>query len=136
MKRAVALLLIFSLLLTLGGCGLVSKEETVDIVVYMDEELSDAEAMTIGTVLNTIPEVTESKFVHRENVWAEFMEYHDDPEAFSAIDASVLRHRYEISAKTADADALAKVIEEIEGVDDVKVIEVPWWTKLRMKLKY
>ena len=136
MKRVFVLLMACSLLLTMAGCGLFNKEKDVTMLVYLDEDLSDVEARSIGTVLNTLPEVTESEFVHRENAWAEFMEAQDAPEAFSAIDASVLRHRYEISAKTADADALAEVIEEIEGVDEVKVVEVSWLTKLWMKIKY
>ena len=136
MKRVFVLLMACSLLLTMAGCGLFNKEKDVTMLVYLDEDLSDVEARSIGTVLNTLPEVTESEFVHREDALAEFLEDYEDSAAFSGIDASVLQHRYKISAKTTDADALAEVIEEIEGVDEVKVVEVSWLTKLWMKIKY
>ena len=130
MKRVFVLLLVCLLLLTLVGCSLFHREKEVEMVVYIDKELTDAEARAVGTELNTIPEVTECKFIHREEAMAAFMENYEDPEAFIGIEADALQHRFQVTAKTAGADALAEQIEEIEGVDDVKVVQVSWFKRL------
>ena len=134
MKRVFALLFAVALILVLAGCGNATKE--VSLLVYLDEELSEAEARALGTELNMLPEVTETQFVSREVAWNDFLEGQENPEAFTGLDMEeIIRHRFEVTAQTADAEALAERIEEIEGVDEVKLpLEYSWFQKMMWKL--
>jgi len=68
--------------------------QTSEILVYVDSELSDAEARSIGTNINLLDNVLQSTFVSREEALKDFIEDHDGDSAFSGVQASDLRHRY------------------------------------------
>ena len=68
--------------------------QTSEILVYVDSELSDAEARSIGTNINLLDNVLQSTFVSREEALEDFIEDHDGDSAFSGVQASDLRHRY------------------------------------------
>ena len=67
---------------------------TSEILGYVDSELSDAEARSIGTKINLLDNVLQSTFVSREEALQNFIEDHDNDSAFSGVQASDLRHRY------------------------------------------
>ena len=67
--------------------------KTNEILVYVDTELSDAEARSIGTTINRISNVHNSTFVSREEALAAFVADHNGDEAFSGVRAEDLRHR-------------------------------------------
>ena len=67
---------------------------TSEILVYVDSELSDAEARSIGTKINLLDNVLQSPFVSREEALEDFIADHDGDSAFSGVQASDLRHRY------------------------------------------
>ena len=68
--------------------------KTNEILVYVDSELSDAEARSIGTKINRIPNIHKAEFKTREQALKEFVADHQDDPAFSGLVASDLRHRY------------------------------------------
>ena len=67
---------------------------TSEILVYVDSELSDAEARSIGTKINLLDNVLQATFVSREEALEDFIADHDGDSAFSGVQASDLRHRY------------------------------------------
>lgn len=71
--------------------------QTSEILVYVDDALSDAEARSIGTKINMLDNVLQSTFVSREEALADFIEDHDGDSAFSGVQASDLRHRYVVA---------------------------------------
>ncbi len=68
--------------------------KTSEILVYVDSELSDAEARSIGTQINLLDNVLQSTFVSREEALENFIADHDNDSAFNGVQASYLRHRY------------------------------------------
>lgn len=68
--------------------------KTNEIMVLVDENLSDAEARSVGTEINRIPNVQKSTFVSRQEALDKFAQDHQDSEAFTGVDASFLRHRF------------------------------------------
>ena len=68
--------------------------QTNEILAYVDETLSDAEAKSIGTKINMIDNVLRADFVSREEALAEFIADHQEDEAFSGVEATDLRHRF------------------------------------------
>jgi len=71
--------------------------KTSEILVYVDAELSDAEARSIGTKINLLDNVLQSTFVSREEALEDFIADHDGDSAFAGVQASDLRHRYVVS---------------------------------------
>ncbi len=70
---------------------------TNEILVYIDSELPDHEARSVGTKINQIENVHQSKFVSREEALEDFVADHQGDEAFSGVEASDLRHRYVVT---------------------------------------
>ena len=68
--------------------------QTSEILVYVDSDLPDAEARSIGTQINLMDNVLQSTFVSREEALEDFIADHDGDSAFSGVQASDLRHRY------------------------------------------
>ena len=48
-------------------------DKTNEIMVYIDETLSDAEARSVGTKINTIENVQQANFVSREEALKNFV---------------------------------------------------------------
>ena len=71
--------------------------QTSEILVYVDSELPDAEARSIGTKINLLDNVLQATFVSREEALEDFIADHDGDSAFSGVQASDLRHRYVVA---------------------------------------
>lgn len=56
--------------------------QTSEILVYIDSDLSDAEAKSIGTKINMLDNVLKSTFVSREEALEDFITDHDGDSAF------------------------------------------------------
>ncbi len=71
--------------------------QTSEILVYIDSDLSDAEARSIGTQINLLDNVLEATFVSREEALKNFIEDHNGDSAFNGVQPEDLRHRYVVS---------------------------------------
>ena len=71
--------------------------KTSEILVYVDETLSDAEARSIGTKINMLDNVLQSTYVSRQEALEDFIEDHDGDTAFSGVQAEDLRHRFVVA---------------------------------------
>ena len=94
--------------------------KTNEMLVYVDENLSDAEARSIGTSINQIETVVNAKFVSREQALADFIADHEGDAAFNGVVAEDLRHRYVV---TLTDNTLMRQTEQdlwlIEGVVNI-----------------
>ena len=71
--------------------------QTNEILAYVDETLSDADAKSVGTKINMIDNVLRSDFIPREQALDAFIEDHKgEEESFSGLDATDLRHRFRV----------------------------------------
>ena len=86
----------FSILMYNVNIMVEDLNQTNEIMVYVDETLTDAEAKSIGTKINMIDNVLRSDFVSREEALKDFIADHQEDEAFSGVDAMDLRHRFKV----------------------------------------
>ena len=94
--------------------------KTNEVIVYISDTLTDAEAKSIGTDISNIPNVQDRTFVSREQALEEFIEKNGDDEAFAGVEASDLRHRYVVVLEdNRQIEETVKRLEKIEGVDKV-----------------
>ena len=71
--------------------------QTNEILVYIDTELSEAEAKSVGTKINLLDNILKSTFVSREEALEDFIRDHEGDEAFNGVEASDLRHRFVVT---------------------------------------
>ena len=122
MKRLTCLLLVFCVLLPcLCGCGAEKRE--VEILVYVDENCSDAEAKSLGTRLNVIENVKSATFVSREIALKQFFDEIGNDEDFSGVDATMLRHRYVVMLE--DSRKIKETVREILDLELVADVQAP-----------
>ena len=91
--------------------------QTSEILVYIDSDLSDAEARSIGTKINALSNVLQAKFISREEALEKFVEDHNGDSAFNGVQASDLRHRYEVTLEDNSLmDQTDAQLQQIPGV--------------------
>ena len=91
--------------------------KTNEILVYVDSELSEAEAKSIGTKINMVDNVLQAPFVSREQALEDFIADHQDDDAFSGVEATDLRHRFVVVLEdNALMEQTATAIKMIPGV--------------------
>jgi len=90
------------------------------IIAYVEETLSDEQALALQADIEYIANVSSCEFVTREQAMEEFASQHEDQTLFQDLEATVLRHRYVIYlddiALMADTKAQ---LENITGLADV-----------------
>ena len=91
--------------------------KTNEVLVYVDETLTDAEARSVGTRINTIENVLQAEFVSREVALRNFVADHEGDEAFSGVDAEDLRHRYVVTLM--DNALMKETVEQLRSVSGV-----------------
>ena len=94
--------------------------QTSEIRAFISSDLSDAEAKSVGTRINRIPNVLEATFVSREQALEDFVASFDDENTFIGVDADTLDHRFVVILE--DNTLMRETVEQIraiEGVSDV-----------------
>ena len=91
--------------------------KTNEVVAYVDEALSDAEAKSISTKFVSIDNIYSATFVTRDEALKNFVADHPDDEAFAGVDATYLRHRYEVILK--DNALLDDTVSRLESIDGI-----------------
>ena len=91
--------------------------KTREIMVYVDSSLSDAEARSIGTIINQLDNVQKSVFVSREEALDNFISDHDNNAAFNGVQSQDLRHRYVVTLEdNALMEQTDNLLKNIPGV--------------------
>ena len=107
----------FSILMYNVNIMVEDLNKTNEILVYIDSELPDAEARSVGTMINKIANVQNAVFVTREEALEDFVAEHQEDDAFSGVDATDLRHRYVVTlVDNAQMKGTVKELEKISGV--------------------
>ncbi|MBQ8797836.1 MAG: permease-like cell division protein FtsX [Oscillospiraceae bacterium] len=97
---------------------------TNEVMVYIDTELSLAEAKSLGSQINAIENVQNAKFVTREEALEAFVAEHQNDAAFSGVDATDLRHRYEVIL--VDNEKMHETVDTIGKITGVAKISAEY----------
>ena len=124
-----AVCMIVACLLIMGTFGLVlynlnemilDLEQDNEVLVYIDDSYSQAEAKSVGSQINMITNVHNARFVSREEALTDFVEEQQDEDLFAGLESSTFRDRYVVSMEN---NSLMKQtcdeIRRIEGVAEV-----------------
>ena len=91
--------------------------QTSEILVYIDSELSDAEAKSIGTKINMLDNVLQATFVSREEALQNFIADHEGDSAFSGVQAEDLRHRFVVTLE--ENSLMFETDQQLKGIPGV-----------------
>ena len=114
----------FSLLMYNVGIMVEDLNQTNEILVFIDETLTDAEAKSVGTKINVIENVLQARFVTREEALQNFVEDHQESEAFSGVAAEDLRHRFVVTLQ--DNELISQTVAQIEQIGGVAKIRAEY----------
>lgn len=91
--------------------------KTNEVMAYVDSGLTDAEARSIGTRINQLPNVYQSDFKSREKALEEFVADHQEESAFGGLVPSDLRHRYVITLE--NNELMEETVAQLETVPGI-----------------
>ncbi len=95
--------------------------KTNEVVAYIDETLSEAEARQVETKINRLDNVHKATFKDRDEAWQDFVSDYEDSSAFEGAGSDVLRHRVVVILE--DNGLLEETVQQlkqVEGVAEVK----------------
>ena len=95
--------------------------KTNEVIAYVDETLSDADARSISSSINHIENIQNSRFITREEALEEFIAKYDNPEYFSGLDADTLEHRYSIIL--IDNRQMEETVEALKAIPGIAQVE-------------
>ena len=91
--------------------------KTNEILVYVDETLSEAEAKSIQTRINVMDNIYKAEFISREQALEDFIADHEGDPAFSGVEASDLRHRVVVILE--DNNRMKETVDELWNIRGV-----------------
>lgn len=112
----------FSLLAVNIDSMITELEQENEILAFVDDSLSDDEAMAIQTRLEALDNVKSVEFVSRQQALINFKADYEDSSRFDNLPDTVLRHRYVIHLEDmALLEATGEDIEAVNGIAEVGV---------------
>ena len=107
----------FSLLMYNVSIMVDELNQTNEVMVYIDETYSLADAHSVETKINLVENIHQATFKSREEALKNFIADHEGDESFSGVRAEDLRHRVIVVLEDNNKmrDTIAQ-IEQIEGV--------------------
>ena len=97
---------------------------TNEVLVYVDEAYSEAEAKQIQTRINLLDNVYQATFKSREQALEEFVADHDGDAAFNGVEAEDLRHRVVVTLE--DNALMRETVEELNKIEGVVYIRASY----------
>lgn len=101
---------------------IVELEQENEMLVYIDDTYSEAEAKSVGSQINLIANVHSAQFISREEALESFVEEQQDVDLFAGLEASTFRDRFVVTLEdNSKMRQTEQDIRAIEGVADVTV---------------
>ncbi|MEG0779858.1 MAG: permease-like cell division protein FtsX [Oscillospiraceae bacterium] len=95
-------------------------EQENEVLAYVDDSLTDQQAMALGSRIEKLPNVASAEFISRDAAMRSFAsEYQDEP-MFQDLDAQIFRHRYAI--RLTDLAQTGATVEALQGVTGIAKI--------------
>lgn len=101
--------------------GLGNRDES--LVVYLYNDLTEYECLAVGTQLSQFEEITATAYISSQEAFDDFIAHVEDKDAFSGIESSYVRSRYQVTVKAGtDLDDMIRRLEDMETVESVRVV--------------
>ena len=114
----------FSILMYNVNIMVEDLNRTNEILVFIDENLTEAEARSVGTKINVIDNVYQATFVPREEALEQFIADHQEADFFGGVAAEDLRHRFAVVLQ--DNNLIQQTVSQIEQIEGVVKIRAEY----------
>ena len=108
---------IFVMLLVNVNAMLDRYEKDSEILVYIDENYTTAEARSVGSKINRVDNILRADFVTREQALESFKAKYADSNTFDGIEADTFRDRYLVYLE--DLSSLRETEDALRAIDGV-----------------
>ena len=96
---------------------IVELEQDNQVLVFIDDSYSRAEAKSVGSQINMITNVQKAEFISKEEALADFVAEQQDENLFAGLESSTPRDRFVVSM--ANNSLMRQTCEEIEKIEAV-----------------
>lgn len=112
----------FSLLAYNVGSLIEKAEEQNELFAFVEDDLSDTEALGLAGKIYAVSNVKSAEFITREEAFTEYSaQLGNDADLLDGLESDVLRHRYRILVHELELTSeTAEAIEDIEGIGKVR----------------
>lgn len=107
----------FSLVAINANATLMKLEEENQVLAFVDESLTEAQARALESKLLAVPNVTEVEFISRTQALDDYLSQFEDEPIFQDVPDDALRHRFAINM--ADLSLMKETKEKIEAVPGI-----------------
>ena len=107
----------FSLVAWNANALLEDLERENEILAYVDETYTEAQAKALESKLEKVPNVASATFISREEAMKNFTEQYPEEELFQDLDPQILRDRY--SLKLNDLELMSETVDDVEDVTGI-----------------
>lgn len=99
-------------------------EQENEILAYVDDTYTDAQARALQSKLEALPNVASATYISKEEAMESFKAQYPDEEVFQDLDPEILQDRYAIKVEDLTKQAQTKeAVEATEGITDVNAYE-------------
>lgn len=110
----------FSLIMQNLNHMVLELEQQNQVLVYIDESYTEAEAKSVGSEINLIPNVSKAEFVSKEQALSNFVEEQEDPTMFAGLASDTLRHRFVVTLQ--NSEQMEKTVKDLEAIQGVSKV--------------
>ena len=114
----------FSLVAWNANALLEDLERENEILAYVDESYTEAEAMALESKLEKVPNVASATFISNDTAMQNFAEQYPEEELFQNLDPEIFRDRF--SLKLVDLELMSETVadvKDVRGIADVNAYE-------------
>lgn len=107
----------FTLVAVNADANLKDLEAENEILAYVDETYTEAQAKALKNKLEAVPNVASATFISRAEAMKNFTEQYPEEELFQNLDPEILRDRY--SLKLNDLELMSETVDDVEDVTGI-----------------
>ena len=114
----------FSLVAVNADAQLADLEQENEILAYVDDSYTTAQAMALKSKLEAVPGVASVTYISRQEAMEDFKAQYPDEELFQNLDPEILEDRYAI--RVTNLEQLSQIVaqvKQIEGISDINAYE-------------
>ena len=111
----------FSILMYNINLMVQDMNQTNEMMVYVEYQMPEAQAKSVGTKLNLLDNIYEASYIPREKALESFVDDHSDADSFNGVDPQDLDYRFRVILEDpAKMEQTEQEILKLDGVTGVR----------------
>lgn len=107
----------FTLVAVNANALLENLESENEILAYVDDSYTEAQARALQATLEKLPNVTSATYISKEEAMQSFQEQYPDEQMFENLNPDIFRDRYAVHIS--DLEQVSATVTELSGVNGI-----------------